>query len=318
VALGRADDDQVMSTTPADSPLSPGPDFYRALLDSVSDGVYLVDTARRITVWSRGAERLTGFSEADVLGRRCSDAILNHVDESGRPLCGRRCPLSATLRDGQAREVHAYMHHRDGHLAPVHLRASVMCDSQGQVLGAAETFSDDSLLHATRELAERLRSESETDPLTGLANRRALDAELQRRMLRFTGLGEAFTVLFADIDHFKSVNDELGHDCGDEVLRLVGQTIAGAGRIGDFTGRYGGEEFVVVAPGTSDSATEAAERRRALVSRIRVPGTRRKVTISVGAASVQAGDSAQSVLQRADARMFSAKEQGRNRVVGET
>jgi diguanylate cyclase (GGDEF)-like protein/PAS domain S-box-containing protein len=301
-------------STPGNRPTE---DFYRELLDSVSDGVYLVDSGRRITVWSRGAERLTGFAEAEVLGRRCSDSILNHVDETGRPLCGRRCPLAATLRDGQAREVHAFMHHRDGHLTPVHLRANVMRDADGRLVGAAETFSDDSLLHATRTLADELRAEAETDPLTRLANRRALDLELERRVLRWERLGEPFSLLFADIDRFKSVNDELGHETGDQVLRVVGDTLAAAGRRDDFTARLGGEEFVVVVGATS-TAGVAAERRRALVARARVPGHRRRITVSVGAATVRQGDTVESILQRADQLMYAAKAAGRNRVCSES
>ena len=84
--------------------------LYRDLVDNMSDGVYFVDRTRTITYWSRGAERLTGYHASEVVGRRCLDGILNHVDECGTELCGAGCPLKATIRDGRCRDAHVFMH----------------------------------------------------------------------------------------------------------------------------------------------------------------------------------------------------------------
>jgi PAS domain S-box-containing protein len=131
-------------------------EFYRDLVDRMSDGVYFVDRSRRITYWSRGAERLTGYRAADVLGKRCRDRLLNHVDENGAPLCGAACPLAATMRDGQARDAPGFMHHADGHRQPVWVRSAPLTGEDGIVTGAVEVFSDDSATTAARARAEEL------------------------------------------------------------------------------------------------------------------------------------------------------------------
>lgn len=118
-------------------------DFYRSLLDGISDGVYFVDRNRRITYWSAGAAQLTGYPAAEVAGRRCSDGLLNHVDDTGAELCGTRCPLLATIHDGRPRDCHVRLHHRDGSLRPVWIRAAPIRDSLGRITGAVETFGDD-------------------------------------------------------------------------------------------------------------------------------------------------------------------------------
>ncbi len=155
-----------------------------ALLENLSDGVYFVDLERRVMYWNRGAERITGFSAEEVLGRRCEDMILNHCDESGTILCGEKCPLLATIRDGQQREAHLYLHHKDGHRKPVRVCAAAIHDAEGAVIGAVETFHDDSALAHSRQRAAHLLDASMRDPLTGVGNRRLGEAVLASPIFR--------------------------------------------------------------------------------------------------------------------------------------
>jgi len=96
--------------------------FYQDLLDQISDGVYFVTLDRRITYWNGGAERITGYGAHEVLGHRCSEGILRHVDDTGQQLCLHGCPLAAVMKDGRPREAHLYLHHKDGHRVPVTVR----------------------------------------------------------------------------------------------------------------------------------------------------------------------------------------------------
>lgn len=296
-------------------------EFYRALLDEMTDGVYFVDRARTITYWSRGAERLTGHLAADVVGRKCNDMILNHVDDHGRPLCGARCPLKATMIDGNARDAHVWMHHATGHRQPVWVRAAPLRDADTKIIGAVEVFSDDTAISLARNRVAELEQIALADPLTGLGNRRYLMAELAGRHQDFMEHGWRFGVLFADIDHFKRINDEYGHDVGDEGLKMVARTLSYALRDGEPLARYGGEEFVILLPhADAGTLSRKAEMLRGLVESSRLVVCRRPIslTISIGATVVTPGDDPETLLRRADALLYEAKSTGRNRVITDT
>ncbi|VVE79385.1 GGDEF domain-containing protein [Pandoraea sputorum] len=169
--------------------------------------------------------------------------------------------------------------------------------------------------------AARLMSLSMTDGLTGLANRRALDAKLGSEWRQAKRSGSPLSILFADIDHFKHFNDAYGHSIGDDVLRAVAKNIGGhVRRDSDMAARYGGEEFAVVLPDTDAHAAEVmAEQVRRDIERLHIDhagsaaGT---VTVSVGAATGRATecDSVDAILKAADAQLRVAKQNGRNRV----
>ncbi|MAZ82353.1 MAG: PleD family two-component system response regulator [Hoeflea sp.] len=162
-----------------------------------------------------------------------------------------------------------------------------------------------------------------TDPLTGLNNRRYLDTHLQMLFDRSKRRGRPLSVIIADIDHFKAVNDTHGHEGGDDILKDFAQRVRGAVRGADLACRFGGEEFVIVMPDTPDDiAAQVAERLREAVAgqafRIAATGQDVNITTSIGIASLEAGDSdAAGMLRRADKALYAAKDGGRNRVVSQ-
>ncbi|MCB2177809.1 MAG: EAL domain-containing protein [Actinomycetales bacterium] len=109
---------------------------------------YVVDTERRILSWTAAAEQIAGYRAEEVIGRTCSDGLLWHVDRSGQVLCGDRCPLLDTITDGRERTAKVWLHHSKGHLVPVVVHASALRDNSGTVIGAVETFYDDSAADA--------------------------------------------------------------------------------------------------------------------------------------------------------------------------
>ena len=160
---------------------------------------------------------------------------------------------------------------------------------------------------------QQLQRAADTDVLTGLPNRAHLDAHLHGG----AGAGRAFTVLFIDIDHFKAINDTHGHAAGDAVLRAVAAELARSVRDVDYVARYGGEEFVVVAYGHPIEVTPLAERIRERIAALSIEwqGQVLPVTVSIGVAPTSApGEAMDRVLARADAAMYAAKRNGRNRV----
>jgi diguanylate cyclase len=172
-----------------------------------------------------------------------------------------------------------------------------------------------------RHEIDRLSRDSETDALTGIANRRAFDRELAR-LLEAVEPQQPLALIFADIDHFKCFNDEHGHLVGDQVLRAVASELSRSLQGQDLVARYGGEEFAVLLPFTNyNAAMVQAESLRTLVESTALyddAGERvRRVTLSLGVALATGEDSAESLIARADAALYASKGAGRNRVTGE-
>jgi diguanylate cyclase (GGDEF)-like protein len=190
-------------------------------------------------------------------------------------------------------------------------------DSKGEVVGAVETFSDNSSQVAMRQDMETLQKLALIDPLTGLANRRSVNATLRSKIDEFKRYGLSFGLLFIDIDWFKRINDTYGHKVGDDVLRMVANTLSKNVRPFDLMGRWGGEEFVgIIANVDEKRLSSLAHRLRLLVeqSSLMVESDTVSVTISVGATLSSPGDTMETIMERADRLMFKSKDSGRNRV----
>jgi len=292
-------------------------DFLVRILDGIWDGVYFVNSERTITYWNGGSEKISGFKSEEVVGRGCFDNILRHVDYAGKLLCRDGCPLAATILDGQERDMEVFLHHRDGHRVPVTVRAAPIRNEQGDIVGAVESFRDDTARVEAIERATQLEEMAFLDALTGVGNRRFAEVSLAERMDEWKRYGWSFALLFIDVDHFKRINDEYGHALGDQVLTMVAHTLEGVARAHDFIGRWGGEEFVMVVTGADQSGLLAvAERVRLLVERsgLRTERAQIEVTVSIGAATPEPGDTVESLIARADERMYESKAAGRNRV----
>jgi diguanylate cyclase (GGDEF)-like protein len=157
-----------------------------------------------------------------------------------------------------------------------------------------------------------------TDGLTQVANKRHLEDFLEREIARAARHERPLTLVLFDIDHFKAVNDRYGHLAGDHVLKGIAAIVATQVRRDEILARFGGEEFAVVLPETAlDHAAAFCERIRAEVeaATFQYDGEPLRATISVGAAPLAAGDTMESLIARADAHLYKAKEEGRNRVV---
>ena len=171
--------------------------------------------------------------------------------------------------------------------------------------------------HRLLRTKDALRREASHDSLTGLWNHKVILETLQRELLRAERDRQAVGVIMIDVDHFKAINDSRGHAAGDVVLRIIASGIAAMVRPYDSVGRYGGEEFLIIAPGCDAAETwELAERVRLHVAScsIMAGGSSVKVTLSSGVATGETSSDAEKVLHAADAAMYYAKRAGRNRV----
>ncbi len=190
------------------------------------------------------------------------------------------------------------------------------------------------LMEANQQIQERLTStedklrqqaqqieinalEARTDPLTLLANRRAMDDEIDRRLAELRRHGRTFSLIMADLDRFKGVNDAYGHPVGDQVLREVATALRRTMRDMDMVARYGGEEFAIILPGTAvaDACKAALRVRKAVeTARFHHRGEALRITVSLGVAEASAEENAAALILRADKALYGAKAAGRNAV----
>ncbi|MFV1852753.1 MAG: GGDEF domain-containing protein [Porticoccaceae bacterium] len=174
-----------------------------------------------------------------------------------------------------------------------------------------------------RDDLEKLKREALTDGLTGIANRKAFDEKLRDAAMATMESGQDLSVLLIDADFFKQINDLYGHQAGDQVIRVLAQTLQQNVKGRDTTARYGGEEFAIILPTTKlDDAIHVAENIRQSVEGLYVVSENRgedigKITVSIGVASFQMGEPLSRLLERADQALYLAKTSGRNQVMSE-
>ncbi|MBR9902633.1 MAG: diguanylate cyclase [Gammaproteobacteria bacterium] len=174
------------------------------------------------------------------------------------------------------------------------------------------------LEHERKALAEanqRLEQLAHFDPLTKVWNRYRIEEAINAELVAAKRYAAAFALLLFDVDNFKQINDAHGHSVGDDVLVALARLVENALRGCDHLGRWGGEEFIVLATHSDiDAAIGLAERLRSLVAELRIEGLEQRITVSIGVAVWQTGDSCKTIISRADDAMYRAKHGGRNRV----
>lgn len=280
------------------------------------EGIYFVDIDRKITFWNQGAERISGFTKEEAVGKHCFNNFLNHVDGEGNQLCFNGCPLHKTLMDGNTRETVVHLHHKEGHRIPVRVRTIPIKEDE-RIVGCVEVFVSEAEQVKVLEDLELYKEIAYRDQLTTLPNRRYLEHYLKIKDQEHLELAHTYGVAFLDIDHFKHVNDTYGHDVGDEVLKMVSRTIKAAVRTNDVIGRWGGEEFIAIfSLNESEQLRAVGEKIRMLVEKsvLRTTGEGLSVTISIGVSMVKTGERWQDVVKRADECLYKAKSNGRNQV----
>jgi diguanylate cyclase len=263
-----------------------------------------------------------------VVGRRSKrDEAEIHVDKARREL--KRAKAVASQLEGIADRIRKNLSTHESSIAKFKERVTKL-GTQEETAAWTEIFQEvDNMLKPTLNLVAQIScaydelreqsshlltfTESRTDPLTGVSNRKALDETLEASFALFARYEQPFSLAIFDIDHFKRINDVQGHVRGDQILQIVAQTLDDATRDTDLVARYGGEEFVIVMPQTeADGAAAYADRIRGAVEQLGL------VTISGGVATTSEQDEPKTLLARADAALYAAKAAGRNRVYRNT
>lgn len=293
------------------------PDWYRSVLDNLSEGVYVTNRERKILYWNRTAEQMTGFAAEQVVGSFCYNNILMHVDEQGTSLCHTMCPLARTILDGENRTARVFLHHADGQRIPVIVRINPTFDTDGQISGATELFSNDSASLSALERINELEKAAYLDPLTEVGNRRYTETALSKCLAETGNHHTPYGVLFLDVDNFKPINDTHGHLVGDRVLRMLAKTVQHNLLADDFVGRWGGDEFLVILHNVeAEKILAVANKLRILINtaQLMLDESRVKASVSIGGTAVYADDTVEALLDRTDQALYAAKSAGRDRV----
>ncbi|MEM6986803.1 MAG: EAL domain-containing protein [Pseudomonadota bacterium] len=310
------------------------PERVGIALNTLSEGLVIVDKDDNILFANSAFARKIGWPEGELTGRRSGE--LQWMNNRGEPVT---LPWLRVLQTGESVQGAAVvLRTSNGELFNFVVNASAINASGGEVRGALVTFDDitqvevkNAELQKTLSKLEQSQSEitrqnqalhvlATRDPLTGALNRRALFEGFGALLEEAQRDNEPLSCIMVDIDHFKSVNDRFGHAVGDKVIVLLARILTRLSRPNDLVGRFGGEEFCVVLPGVdTDGCVEVAERMRQAVERgdgARFTNNALRVTSSFGVASLGTRVTTPSELvEHADQALYAAKESGRNRVV---
>ncbi len=282
---------------------------FRLLADNVTDAILEIGSDGIIRYASPAVRDLAGFDPAMLVGRPAVEFM--HADDRARAQAAHR---EALAEPGRPVTIEYRVHKADGEIGWFETRARAIVNAAGEVDAAVSAIRD---IGERKALESRLRAAADTDPLTGLANRRAFLRQLDRT-LADGGAGLPASIALLDLDHFKKVNDSYGHAAGDTTLMLIADVCRKSLRGDDMVARIGGEEFALLLAGVSESeAAGVCERMRHEVARCAIPidaGRTIHITASIGVAELTVARTGPEALSIADAALYRAKAEGRDRV----
>jgi len=282
----------------------------RATLNSMKDAVSVIDVKDfRILSCNDVFLKGLGFKEEDVIGKTCHEITHQRSTPCVQP--DESCPIYETVETGEYADAEHVHYTKDGKKKYVKVSTSPIKDKNGDVVMVVHMSSD---ITEIKELHQELERLAETDSLTGTYNRMKYEDIIAKELARSGRFGRPLSLIMFDIDHFKEVNDRYGHSIGDQVLKDVADIVREHKRQVDHLFRWGGEEFMIVAlEADLEHATFLAERIRKAIEASSSHGVG-NLTVSFGVTQYKEGDTDDTLLKRADAAMYKAKINGRNRV----
>lgn len=291
--------------------------FQQTLTRQSHEAIAFIDLQSTVTFWNEGAERLTGLGANAVCGKRFSPAIFKLGTKTGSLITEENCPVQQVLRTKQQHMDRYEIWGRAEKYLNVDLQVIPVLSNKKQFLGVVLTMRDVSSEASLEEKCQSLQNATTKDPMTQVANRAEFDRMLQAYLATHQEAGMSFCLVMADIDHFKRVNDDYGHQAGDQVILAFAGLLKSQCRSGDLVARYGGEEFAILCADCDlEAAISRAEQlRRGIAEMIHSQLGSKNVTASFGVTELQDNDTPESILKRADQALYIAKEQGRNQVV---
>jgi diguanylate cyclase (GGDEF)-like protein/PAS domain S-box-containing protein len=282
------------------------PEIYRKILESLQTGIYLVDYNQKILFWNDGAERITGHLRQDVLGRFCVEDLLGNRDGHDSFATDAADAIAAVLRDGKPVAVNVSLCHKEGHRVLVRLRAVAIRNSHGTVIGAAESFEESLTVSSWDRRQGKLAAFGCIDEESGVFNREYLLFQLRENLDTFNEYRIPFSVLCIQVDRIDHFQAAHGIRAVAAIQRAVAQTLGNSLRPTDLLGRLSERTFMAVLSECKvDEIESVAKRLTKMVSYTEISwwGDKVSVTASFGGTSPAAGDTVDSIVNRAEAAL---------------
>ena len=286
-------------------------DDLTALIDTANAPIFGIDTEGLVNEWNQTAERITGYSKVEVMGRNLVESfITDGYKESVKGV------LDEALTGKQTANYEFPLYTKTNARVDVLLNSTTRRDAQGRIVGVVGIGQNITELNRTRkQFEQKLKTAANYDVLTGLPNRRYFYEYLQQQLIAHQGADEIGTLLFLDLDRFKLVNDSLGHSVGDQLLKIVAQRLLGSVRGGDLVCRLGGDEFVVLLYFESITNVQAVEQAKKIATKItgvfsqpiHIEEHILSAYSSIGICCFTIGDSIDEIIMQADNAMYQAK-----------
>lgn len=294
-----------------------GSPFADALVNNISDGVAYITPQGQITAWNHGAEQLTGIGAEAICGKTFRPDIFRISTAKGSLVSEQDCPVQKAITCSQQVFERYEIRGRNDKYIGINLHAIPVMTANGTLQGVTLFLRDISSVATLEQQCQNLQTATTKDPMTQVANRAEFDRMLEAYIDTHLETGLSCSLVMADIDHFKRVNDDFGHQAGDQIIMAFAQLLKTQCRSGDLVARYGGEEFVILCADCNNATASArAEQLRKQFADISHPELGGKnVTASFGVTELQEGDTPETFLRRTDRGLYIAKDQGRNQVV---
>lgn len=288
-----------------------------SLVDQMTDAVVLLDADMLVRRWNPSAEKLTGIAASSVVNKQFAPSVVQMLDEKENIVQDDACPVIEAILNRTPAALQFHVVDLDGRIKLVQAMIVPKLDDQGRPRGAAMLLHDASCQANLEERVQQLHERATLDGLTKVLNRAEFERIHAEQVAIHSREGRSCSLLICDIDFFKKINDLHGHQAGDEALISFASILKSMTRMDDFVGRYGGEEFVMLCTDcTIQTAMERAEDiRRKVADTPQTVLNNQCITISLGVTELQAGDTTETMVRRADRALLQAKDEGRNRVI---
>lgn len=301
-----------VSAAAADAALLP------QVLEQLHDGVCLLDLKDRIRFWNSGAERITGYTKEEVVGRNCHERVFSHSDQNGCAACGDACPSKKAISLGERQDAEYFLHHKNGYRLPISLRVAPLRGHAGSVIGTIHIFAERPQGLAALAHAKDYERFTFLDPLTEAGNRKYTEVALHQAIEAFARYGRRPGVAIIDVDRLSQVNRSFGLQVGDQVLKAVTKTVISCLRPYDFLGRWGDDQFYAILADThAEHLASLANQCRGQVagSALDLGAHCVQMSISLGTSLLVPNDTLSTWLGRAERNLREAKSEGGNRVI---